>query len=140
MSAHAQRLCPLHNTRPIPICANSWHYTWWWTFSWIINFCGEKTKWLVLSWQIIHSTKSTNNTFFKGFHSSCHINILKNFYQYYIGAIKRYTFANILHYCYNRRFIENTAISVNSHFLGPGITPEYEIHEILIHNFPPNSL
>ena len=34
----------------------------------------------------------------------------------------------------------STVLPPNSLFLGPGIFREFEIHELIIHDFPPNSL
>ena len=33
----------------------------------------------------------------------------------------------------------STVLPPNSRFLGPGIFREFEIHELIIHHFPPNS-
>ena len=33
----------------------------------------------------------------------------------------------------------STVLPPNSRFLGPGIFCEFEIHELIIHHFPPNS-
>ena len=37
-------------------------------------------------------------------------------------------------------FIVTTVLPPNSRFLGPGFFREFEIHELKIHNFPPNAL